>query len=115
MKALKCFIWEDLKTRSNTYSLRIEPGQIFSFNEAIGRRSLEAGYKEANIIKDGEFVKGVGGGVCQVSSTLYNAVLLSGLKVVESHPHSLKVGYVKEGFDAMVNFYSADSSGRRTL
>lgn len=86
----------------------IKPGEVFSFNRVTGQRDEKSGYLSAKIIVGGKFVDGVGGGVCQVSSTLYNAVLLSGLKVVESHPHSLKVGYVKEGFDAMVNFYSAD-------
>lgn len=93
---------------NSLHGFRIEPGQIFSFNEAIGRRSLEAGYKEANIIKDGEFVKGVGGGVCQVSSTLYNALLLANIKPFEVHKHSLPVSYVKPALDAMVSWNTAD-------
>ena len=80
----------------------------FSFNDCVGRRSADRGYKNAKIILDGEFVEGVGGGVCQVSSTLYNAVLLSGLNVVKSQKHSQRVGYVKAGFDAMVNYGTSD-------
>ena len=86
----------------------VYPNQVFSFNDAVGSRSEERGFLSAKIIVDGQFVDGVGGGVCQVSSTLYNAVLLSGLKVVESHNHSLRVDYVKPSFDAMVNEYGSD-------
>ena len=57
----------------------------------------------APVILNGEFVAGTGGGVCQVSTTLYNAALLSGLTVTEQHPHSLAVGYVEPSFDAMVS------------
>ena len=80
----------------------------FSFNNTVGERTEKRGYKKAKIIVGGEFVDGVGGGVCQVSTTLYNAVLLSGLKVIEYHPHSLPVSYVAPSFDAMVNSSYAD-------
>ena len=80
----------------------------FSFNKTVGRRTADNGYKNAKVILDGEFVEGVGGGVCQVSSTLYNAVLLAGLEVVSSQKHSQRVGYVKPGFDAMVNYGTSD-------
>ena len=86
----------------------IESGETFSFNETVGERSEKRGYKTAKIIKGGRFEDGLGGGVCQVSTTLYNAALLSGLKVTESHPHSLAVSYVENSFDAMVSFGSAD-------
>lgn len=75
----------------------------FSFNQTVGRRTAEQGFKQAKIIVDGQYVLGVGGGVCQVSTTLYNAALLSGLNVVEYHPHSLKVSYVEASRDAMVS------------
>ena len=88
--------------------IRINPLQIFSFNDIIGIRSEEKGYKEAKIIKNGEFVPGVGGGVCQVSTTLYNTLLLSGINVSEVHKHSLPVSYVKPSLDAMVSWGSAD-------
>ena len=81
----------------------LEPNMVFSFNEKTGPRTVERGFKEAHIIQEGEFVNGVGGGVCQVSTTVYNCALLAGLKIVEYHPHSLQVGYVPPSFDAMVN------------
>lgn len=86
----------------------IPPGEIFSFNKIVGRRTEENGYRQAKIIVNNEFVEGIGGGVCQVSSTLYNAALLAGLEIVEANKHSKQVSYVKYGFDAMVNFGSSD-------
>lgn len=86
----------------------IMPGEIFSFNRSVGKRTAENGYRSAKIIVNNEFVDGVGGGVCQVSSTLYNAALLAGLEIVEANKHSKQVAYVKPGFDAMVNFGSSD-------
>lgn len=81
----------------------IDAGEEFSFNETVGVRSRERGYRSAKIIERGEFVEGVGGGVCQVSTTLFNAALLSGLEISEYHPHSLQVGYVPPSRDAMVS------------
>ena len=84
------------------------PNQVFSFNKVVGERTEERGYKIAKVIKGGTFADGIGGGVCQVSTTLYNAVLLAGLKVTEVHRHTLAVDYVKRSFDAMVSFGFAD-------
>ncbi|MDE7162552.1 MAG: VanW family protein [Clostridia bacterium] len=81
----------------------IEGGGVFSFNQTVGARTQENGFKSAKIIENGKFVLGVGGGVCQVSTTLYNAALLSGLGIVEYHPHSLQVSYVAPSRDAMVS------------
>ncbi|MBQ3116096.1 MAG: VanW family protein [Clostridia bacterium] len=86
----------------------LDVGGEFSFNRVVGQRTEKRGYKTAKIIFNGEFVDGVGGGVCQVSTTLYNAVLLSNLKITEYHPHSLAVSYVPASFDAMVNSNTAD-------
>lgn len=86
----------------------IAPNETFSFNKVVGRRTEDNGYRSAKIIVNNEFVDGVGGGVCQVSSTLYNAVLMAGLEIVEANKHSRQVSYVKSGFDAMVNFGSSD-------
>lgn len=86
----------------------LDVGEEFSFNQVVGERTEKRGFKNAKIIVNGEFIDGVGGGVCQVSTTLYNAVLLAGLKVTEYHPHSLSVSYVSPSFDAMVSFGSAD-------
>lgn len=78
-------------------------GEEFSFNQTVGERTEENGFKSAKIIERGEFIEGIGGGVCQVSTTLYNAVLRAGLKIKEVHPHSLAVSYVPPSFDAMVS------------
>ncbi len=86
----------------------VPSGEEFSFNRTVGERTEKRGYKKAKIIVGGEFVDGVGGGVCQVSTTLYNALLLAGLKIIEYHPHSLPVSYVAPSFDAMVNSAWAD-------
>ncbi len=81
----------------------VKSGETFSFNGTVGARTEGNGFKPAKIIEDGKFVLGFGGGVCQVSTTLYNAALLSGLEIVEYHPHSLQVGYVAPSRDAMVS------------
>lgn len=86
----------------------IAPGEVLSFNACTGDRNLEGGYQSAKIIVGGKYVDGIGGGVCQVSTTLYNAALLSGLDIVEVHNHTLPVGYVMPCFDAMVNMGSSD-------
>ncbi len=86
----------------------IADGEEFSFNAAIGERTEERGYSTAKVIENGKFVEGVGGGVCQVSSTVYNCALLSGLTVTERHRHSLAVSYVEPSFDAMVSYSYAD-------
>ena len=80
----------------------LAPGQEFSFNEVVGPRTKEAGYNEAPIILNNQFVEGIGGGVCQVSSTLYNVLLRTNLPITERHPHSLPVRYVPKGMDAAV-------------
>ncbi len=79
------------------------PEEEFSFNDTVGRRTTANGFESALIIQDGEYVEGVGGGVCQVSSTLYNCALLSGLTVTCVRAHSLQVSYVAPSFDAMVS------------
>ena len=83
--------------------IALQPCGELSFNGVVGARTAKNGYKIAKIISQGEFVDGVGGGVCQVSTTLYNAALLSGLTVLESCAHSLRVGYVPPSRDAMVS------------
>ena len=105
----------NIKIATNTLNgFMIEPNETFSFNDAIGKRLESKGYLKANIIKDGEFVKGTGGGVCQVSTTLYNALLLAGINVTEVHKHSLPVSYVKPGFDAMVSWGTSDLKFKNT-
>lgn len=92
----------------------IEPGEIFSFNDSVGRRTKDKGYKEAPIFVNGEKSKGVGGGVCQVSTTLYNAALEADLEIIERHRHSRKVSYVEEGKDATVVYNSKDLRFKNT-
>ncbi|WP_352404860.1 VanW family protein [Sporanaerobacter acetigenes] len=84
------------------------PGDTVSFNEITGPRSKQNGYREANVILEGEFTPGLGGGVCQVSTTLYNALLNADVKVVERHPHSIPAKYVSYGQDAAVSFGGLD-------
>lgn len=82
----------------------LKPGQVFSVNDCVGPRVAEAGFRMAQVFVRGKLEEGLGGGVCQVSSTLYNAVLLAGLKVIERHPHSRTVPYVRAGRDATVAY-----------
>lgn len=81
----------------------IEPLDIMSFNSAVGPRTVNRGFRIANIIFNGKMILGVGGGVCQVSSTLYNTCLLSGLNVLNSKRHSRTVPYIPASQDAMVS------------
>ena len=84
----------------------LSPRESFSFNAAVGERTEENGFAEAPVIERGEYVLGTGGGVCQVSSTLFHAALEGGLRIVESHPHSLPVSYLPPSLDAMVSKWS---------
>ncbi|MDE6868275.1 MAG: VanW family protein [Clostridia bacterium] len=81
----------------------LKNGEVFSFNQTVGERTAKRGFQPAKIIEKGEFVEGIGGGVCQVSTTLYNAALLCGCEICEYHPHSLSVSYVPPSCDAMVS------------
>ncbi len=78
------------------------PGETFSYNSVVGERTISAGYKEADIYEDGQVVKGLGGGICQISSTLFNAVLFANLEIVELYNHQFVPSYVKAGRDATV-------------
>ena len=83
----------------------VKAGERFSFNEVVGKRTLDRGYQIAPVIVKGELVDGVGGGVCQVSTTLYNAVTLAGLKSVKKSAHSMTVSYVAPSRDVTVSEY----------
>ncbi len=78
------------------------PGEVFSFNGTVGLPSEARGFLLAPVIVEEELTMGPGGGVCQVSTTLYNAAINAGMTIVERHPHSRPVGYVPEGMDAAV-------------
>lgn len=82
----------------------IMPGEEVSFNQTTGPRSLEAGYKNAGVILDDEIVDGPGGGVCQASTTMYQALVRSGIQVTNRSKHSLPVSYVEKGTDAAVAY-----------
>lgn len=84
------------------------PGEIFSFNETVGPRTKERGFAEAGVIRNQQHDVDVGGGVCQVATTLYNAARLSGMTLVERHNHSLPVHYVEKGRDAAVVYGEKD-------
>lgn len=86
----------------------LKPGGEFSFNQVVGPRELERGFRAAPEIVDGEIVPGVGGGICQVSSTLYNAALLSGLSIKERTNHAKPLSYVEMGRDATVVYGALD-------
>ncbi len=79
-------------------------GEEFSYNKIVGARTIDAGYKEAKIYSNGTVVDGVGGGICQLSSTLYNAVLLANLDVTERHNHQFLTSYISAGRDATVSY-----------
>ena len=82
----------------------IQPGEEFSFNLTTGNRTADKGYQAAGAYVNGVLVEEPGGGVCQVSSTLYNAVVFAGLKTTERHAHSYEPSYVTPGEDAMVSY-----------
>ncbi len=81
----------------------VQKGETFSFNNAVGKRTEANGFKPAKIIVDGKYTEGIGGGVCQASTTLYNAVLRAGLEITQVSRHSLVPTYIEPSFDAMVN------------
>ncbi|GAA0440597.1 VanW family protein [Lentibacillus halophilus] len=86
----------------------IFPNESFSFNETVGKRTKEKGYKRAPVIVKGELAEDIGGGICQVSSTLYNAVDINGISIVERYSHSRSVPYVPPGRDATVSWHGPD-------
>ena len=86
----------------------VMPGENFSFNTVVGKRTIEAGYKEGTAYIGGKVVPDVGGGVCQVSSTLYNTALLANLEIVERSNHMFLTGYVAASRDATVYYGSLD-------
>jgi len=91
------------------------PGEIFSFNEVLGERTKERGYMEAPVIIDNKVESGIGGGICQVSSTLYNAILKAGIQDIDRTHHSLPSSYVGLGLDATVDWGNIDFKFINTL
>ena len=88
--------------------ITVQPGETFSFNAATGERTSAKGYKEAPAISGGQSRDEVGGGVCQTSSTLFNAVARADLEIVERNPHAWPSSYIEKGLDATVNWPGLD-------
>ena len=84
------------------------PGEVFSYNQVVGKRTIEAGYKDAAIYSGGKVVDGLGGGICQISSTLYDAVVLANLEIVERSNHGFVTSYLDAGWDATVVYGAID-------
>ncbi len=82
--------------------------ETFSFNKIVGKRTAARGYQPAPEIIRGELIEGIGGGICQTSSTLFNAVDLAGVEIIKRYSHSKRVGYVPPGRDATVSWYGPD-------
>ena len=90
------------------------PGETFSYNKTLGARTTKAGYKTAKVYENGAVVDGIGGGICQISSTLYNAVLKANMQTVERRNHQFITSYVPEGRDATVAYGVTDFKFKNT-
>ena len=84
------------------------PGETFSYNATLGERTLERGYQYAGAYSDKEVIQEIGGGICQVSSTIFAALLYTDLEIVERHNHSMEVSYLPSGMDATVSWGGPD-------
>ena len=84
------------------------PGEIFSYNKVVGKRTIAAGYKNAAIYQDGQVTDGLGGGICQISTTLYNAVIEAGMLIEERRNHMFVPSYADAGKDATVVWGATD-------
>lgn len=112
----KTRLYDHSKNRVNNIQLaidiltgvRVDPGVTFSFNGTVGQRTAERGFKEAGAFSDGLSVQELGGGICQVSTTLFNAVVKSDLTITTRNPHSRPVNYVDKGKDAAVSWPNQD-------
>ncbi len=92
----------------------IMPGETFSYNAALGPRTYAAGYRNGKIYENGQVVDGLGGGICQISSTLYNAALMSDMEIVERRNHQFVTSYVDKGRDATVVYGLTDFRFKNT-
>ncbi|GIO33339.1 MULTISPECIES: VanW family protein [Paenibacillus] len=98
----------------------LKPGEIFDYAQVIAKAEAKYGFREAPVILNGKLVPGIGGGICQVSSTVYNAALRTGLEIVERRNHSLPVSYLPKGLDATfaegsINFRFKNTTGKSLL
>ena len=92
----------------------ILPGETFSYNKTLGKRTAEAGYRNGKIYENGQVVDGIGGGICQISSTLYNTVLMANLEIVERRNHQFVTSYLPAGRDATVVYGATDFRFKNT-
>ena len=92
----------------------VSPGETFSYNKTLGKRTAEAGYREAGGFAGGRVVQTLAGGICQISSTLYDAVVYANLEIVERHNHMFLAGYVGAGKDATVVYGAYDFKFKNT-
>lgn len=92
----------------------LSPGEVFSFNKIVGKREYGKGYKKAAVLVKGKHSEDVGGGICQLSSTIYNAALKLNLEVIERHTHSGDVHYIPQGQDAAVSYGYQDLKFKNT-
>lgn len=104
----------NIRLASQAISVEVPNGATFSFNETTGRRTVDKGYLDAGVIISGASDQGVGGGICQVSSTLFNAVLLANMEIVSRLPHAWPVAYVDPGRDATVDWQSYQTLDQST-
>ncbi|MDD6309336.1 MAG: VanW family protein [Clostridia bacterium] len=95
--------------------VQVEPGAEFSFNGTVGQRTAEKGYEKARILVEGHREYAIGGGICQISSTLYNAAAEAGMEILERHNHTNEVHYVEIGKDAAVSYGEQDFRFRNVL
>lgn len=102
------------KAAGKLNGLTLAPGEVFSFNERVGPREAPE-YLPAPVIQGGEMVDRVGGGICQVSSTVYHAVLLADLKMDKRHHHTRRISYAPPGLDATVSWNGPDLIFRNSL
>ena len=99
---------------SHVDGVLLNPGDIFSFNETVGRRTAERGFKEASAFTGELVVNEIGGGICQTSSTIYLSVLKADLQVVERRPHTMTVSYIPLGSDATIDWGNIDFKFRNS-
>lgn len=106
----------NIKTASAKINQKLVlPGEVFSMDKTLGDRTEKNGYKPAKVIVNNELVDGLGGGICQVTSTFYNTVLLSGLEIVERRNHTLPLSYIAVGRDATISQGYIDFKFRNNL
>ncbi len=107
--------WNIFKISDSLNGVVLWPGEMFSVNDHVGPRNAENGWKEANGIEDGNLTPQYGGGICQVSTTLYNACLKAEMQIDSRVPHSIAAAYVKKGLDATISTGGPDFKFTNTL